>query len=198
MRMSWLASLLVLVLGASCASYPGEELAPLDPSELEGQTRLPPVTFELKTYISAWMGTAGDPRARAEPLFRRAFSEVREVNASNAEEGELHLDLLLRQTPRNPGVTLGLGILWACSLGLIPAYGRNDLYLDARVVRGGETLQSYVYRDHVSTWSSIVLLPWSFTRDPENVHAEVLDSMLLHLLRDLRRDLPGLAARAGG
>jgi hypothetical protein len=193
-RLTDLSLGLTLLLVPSCASYRGGELPLRSAAELEGLAALPGITFELETFRGSISAGSVDPRSRIEPLLRRAFAAVREVTTADEARGELHLDLLVREAPRNPGLTLGLGILWLGSLGLIPAYARDDLLLDARLVRGAETLASYVYEDHVETWLSFVLLPWSFERDPEFIHAQVLDGMVLALIADLRRDLPHLGS----
>lgn len=186
---SSLPGLLLVLLGAcaGCASFAGHELPARSAQELEGLAPLPAITFELKVFRAPMTAGSVEPRSRIEPLLRRAFQEVREVVSTSEPRGALHLDLLVREAPRNPGISLALGILWLGSLGFIPAYGRDDLLLDARLVRDGETAGRFLYEDHVETWLSIVLLPWSFTRDPERVHAEVMDGMVLTLIADLRQ-----------
>ena len=170
---------------AGCASFSADDLPTFPP--LEDSPQMPAVSYELRTFGSTLLGMSGSVESRIEPLFRRAFREIR---APGEVETDLHIDLLLRQTTRHPALSFGLGLMFVSSVGLFPAYGCDELYLDVRVQREGQTLKQYLYTDDLDTWYHLFLLPWSFQHDPENVGARILDSLTRQFLEDLRRDLP--------
>lgn len=197
-RRGALSTSALCVLVASCASYRGEELPERSLAELERAPRLPAITY--------WVTEAGavpflaaaqnvPPTAitttRVEPLFRRLFVESK----ATTEAGPLHLDMYFRSTPNNPGVTLVLGLFCIASIGVLPAYGEDDLYLEVKVRRDGVAVKQYLYEESVHTWLHWFALPWAFTHDPEEVTAAAVDQMLLALVADLQRDRALVEAR---
>jgi hypothetical protein len=102
---------------------------------------------------------------------------------------------------RQPVFTITLALFTICSLGIIPTYASEDLTLVARVEYQGKLGREYVYHDRVNTWAELFLLPFAFSHDPVAVSRSVYENMLLHFLRDLRKDLPTImppaAAPAG-
>jgi hypothetical protein len=167
--------------------------------ELDEQPSLPPISYEVRSLSSglAIAGTFVNANARIEPLFRRAFAEVEQLSTEPGADGtqrDLHLDLLVSQESRHSSATFTLGLICVATIGLIPAYGQEELTLDARLQRGGQTIATYVYTDRVETWIQLFLLPWAFRNDPQDVAYETFDNLVLHLLADLRRELPALTS----
>lgn len=189
---------LALVLSTACASYRGGELPERRLEDLEREGRLPAITYSMSEAgaVQFLSGVQSLPPtsivfSRVEPLFRRLFVEAKQ----QAEYGPVHLDMYFRSAPHNPSVTVGLGLCFIVSLGLFPAYAQDDLYLEVRLRRNGESVRQFVYEESVHTWMHWFLLPWSFTKDPETVTGRAIDQMLLNLVSDLRRERELLEAR---
>lgn len=62
-----------------------------------------------------------------------------------------------------------------------------------RLLHHGEPLKQYVYEETVSTWIHWFLLPWSFTDDPIERKAEIIDNMVLNLVHDVAAEVPRVA-----
>lgn len=183
----------LLLLGCSgCAAFLGGELARLDPAELRTQPRLPPISYQIRQGAnpnSAEMGQ-GWPSAPAEALFCSAFTGARHGPA----EGDLHSDLAHFNVVRQPVFSLTLGLFTLASLGIIPTYIEEDFTLTVRVEYKGQLAQEYLYKDHVSIWIEVFMIFWSFSNDPVETERANFENMLLHLIRDLRRDIPRIVA----
>ncbi|MFN0006739.1 MAG: hypothetical protein ACKVXR_02435 [Planctomycetota bacterium] len=186
---------LLLALCAACASFRGEELPQRDLGELAESERLPAVTYVLS---NAQPPSGNFPSSGTEHCVDRVFrSAFTEAEAKESDAG-LHLEIHYSSRARQPVFTLGLGLLALASLGVIPAYGRNDLTLSVRAEVDGVLVQRYEYEDHVVTWIHLFVIPWAFSHDPVEVEGQVLENMLLNFLHDLRRDLPGFPSPAAG
>ena len=185
----------LLLLGCcGCASFHGEELARLDPQELRTQPRLPPISYQIREGAnpnSAEAG-AGWPTASSEALFCSAFTGARHGPA----EDDLHIDLAHFSVIRQPIFSMTLVLFTIASLGIIPTYAEEDYTLTVRVEYKGQLAREYVYKDHVSLWVEVLLIFWSFTHDPIEIERANFDNMLLHLIRDLRRDIPQIVTDA--
>lgn len=194
-----LVALFLLALLASCASFARRELSHPTLEEIVRDGKLPAITYEFNesgqgatTELIVTDVRAGEPavlRERIEPLFRRAFEDSK----LSKEAGELHLDLYFRQTLRRPALTYTLALFFIGSLGILPAYAEEELYLEAKLRRGGATVKQYVYTTGIDTWFHWFMLPLAWSHDPGDVRDAQLDAMVLRLLGDLKRDLPSIA-----
>ncbi len=175
-------------------SYPSGKLEELDRNELTSQPRLPAISYQFRQGANPNSpDTAGAwPSPTAELLFCSAFTDARRGAAAD----DLHVDLAHVNEIRQPVFSLTLGLLTLVSLGILPTYVEEDVVLRARVEYQGKFAGEYLYRDRVHTWVEVFLIPWSFVHDPVNVERSTFENMVLHLLRDLRKDLPQVVSAA--
>jgi hypothetical protein len=192
--------LLALALFAcvGCASFSNPTLPLRSLDDLEREGKLSAITYEFSEGNSlgniAALSQASAPapvvasvlQARVEPIFRRVFAEA----TRQQQAGEWHVDMYYRETARNPALTMTLAFFFIGSLGIVPAYGRDDLYLEAKLKHNGATVRQYVYSESVATWMHWFVLPWAYARDPLERKSALIDNMLLNLLHDLRGELP--------
>lgn len=192
---SRILALVLLVLGAACASFRGEELPQRDLREFQGSERLPAVTYVISnTFPGYGSFQAGGPDRCVDRVFRDVFQEAERKESA----GGIHLDLNYAWRTRQPVFTMGLLFFTIASLGVIPTYGRDDLELSVRVEVDGVLAKRYAYEDHVSMWVHLFMIPWAFSHDPQEVQEAVLENTLRNFLYDLRRDLPGFPEPAAG
>jgi hypothetical protein len=185
---------LLLLACSSCVSFHRGELEQLNAKDLAAETPLPAISYECKPGpgTSPAEGSLAWPGASTERLFRSAFVDAHDSPAAN----DLHLELRFQSEMRHPFFTFSLGLLTLLSIGLIPTYAHEDLALLARVEFQGQFLHEYEYHDRQNTWVEVFLLPWGLGNDPKDVQQEIFQNLLLHFLRDLRRDLPRIAPGA--
>jgi hypothetical protein len=191
-----LFALLLALLAGSCAAWSGHLLPEIPPGQDAGQPQLPAISYQI--------GAIGDPALQNPPMpwpspslerhFRNGFADAR----NGPPAGGLHVQLSFQDEMRAPAFTIGLTLVTICTLGIIPAYAREDLTLVARVENDGKLAKVYEYHDRVETWVHLVMIPWAFSNDPVEIQRSTFDNMLRHLLRDLRRDLPQLTAAPAG
>jgi len=185
---------LALLWTASCAGFRGDDLPRLGLREAVGEEPLPAVTYTL-TNTNAAIGLGpGRTGAAVERVFRRAFVDVQRVESRPG--AGLHLGVHCTSRTRSPAFTVGLAVVSVLTLGVIPAYERNDHRLEVQVRTEGGVLKRYEYEDHVNAWLHLFMIPWAFSHDPVEVQEDSWENLLLHFLRDFRRDLPG--SNAGG
>jgi len=178
---------LVLLACCGCASFHGRELPKLDRNELASQPRLPAISYECRVGPNPSSPPGGGwPSAAAEVLFCSAFAEARRGPAAN----DLHIDLAHLNVIRQPIFSITLGFFTLASLGILPTYIEEDVTLSVRVEYQGKLAREYIYRDHINTWIELFLLPWAFSHDPIEIERATDENLLLHFLRDLRKDLP--------
>jgi hypothetical protein len=196
-----LLGLLLLCLsvfgGAGCASFSKSKLPTRTLAEFENEGRLIGITYDFADV--GGFGAASLPamstapttpsymfQSRVQPIFRRAFAEATWQKAP----GEWHLDIYYRETARNPAVTYTLVLFFIASLGFLPAYSEDDLYLEVKLRHNGETVKQYIYEESVATWMHWFVLPWAFSDDPMETKTAILENMILNLLHELRTELP--------
>ena len=194
----------LMIALAGCASFTEGRLPERDLAAIEREGKLPAITYQfaqgstvgtLETLDSAATSPAivvpnTILQSRVEPIFRRVFVEA----VATTEPGEWHVDMYYRETPRHQGVTMTLVFFFVCSLGIVPAYAQDELYLEAKLRHGGETVRQWVFEEDVSTWMHWFVLPWAFTNDPMERKTELVDNMVLNLVHELRGALPADAA----
>lgn len=194
--------LVVLLLAlAGCASFSHGRLPARSLDDLERGGKLIAITYQfsensaagsLEAVDRANLSGAATPtilQSRVEPIFRRVFIEAR----LGREPGEWHVDMYYRETARNPAVSITLGLFFLGSLGLLPAYAEDDLYLEAKLLHAGVAVKQYVFEERVATWMHWFVLPWAFSNDPIERKAQLVDNMILNLLHELKRNLPAPA-----
>lgn len=182
---------LLLLACCSCTGFRGNLVPQLDRKEITPENRMPAITYQVNPSAgpNTIPSVVGWPGASSEWLFHSAF-----VDARPALPGEgLHIDLFFQTEMRQPSFTIGLGLITICTLGIIPTYGREDLALRARVEYQGKLGREYTYNDQMDLWIHLFLIPWSFSQDPVAIEREIYENLLLHFLRDLRKDLPQIA-----
>jgi hypothetical protein len=186
---------------AACASFTDPHLPQRSLADLESGGKLAAITYQFAEWNvvssdeSLVVATAAPVlvptvvQSRIEPILRRAFVESKR----GKEQGEWHLDMYYRETERNPAVTYTLALFFIVSLGIVPAYTETDLYLEARLLHHGEAVRQYVYEERVSAWIHWFMLPWSFTNDPIERKAAIIDNMVLNLVHDAASVIPRAA-----
>jgi hypothetical protein len=180
-----LAALPLLLACSGCVGICGGELPQLDRAEILRGERLPAISYEVEppAGLDPW------PLSENAELFRSAFVDARRGPATD----DLHVQLSIRTEEDLHVLFIGLRVLWLFSLGIIPSYSQGQERLVARLEFKGRLLREYHYAERVKVWAHLFLLPAYYTRDNaslvlQRVHA----NMLLHLIRDLRQDLPAL------
>jgi len=175
-----------------CTGFRGNMLPQLDRNELTPENRLPAISYQCNPLggQSAPVVNASWPAASNEWLFRSAFLDARPGPAAD----DLHIDLFLQTEMRQPSFTIGLAVLTVCTLGLIPTYGLEDVSLRARLEYQGKLVRTYSYTDTMELWVHLVMIPWSFSHDVVAVERSIYDNLLLHLLRELRKDIPQIVS----
>jgi len=182
---------------SGCASFSKGHLPERSLADYDGGRVLAAITYDLTGSTSfslddAMLAASSGPtvlKARVEPIFRRVFSEAEQQKTP----GEWHVDMYYRETERNPAVTYTLVFFFIVSLGIVPAHAETDLYLEAKLKHDGATVKQYVYEESLSTWVHWFMLPWSFSHDPLERKAELIDNMVLNLVHDLASALPPAA-----
>lgn len=190
-----------LLACAGCASFSEPSLPRRELADLTRDGRLGVMTYQisdgtLPTSPGGWVAEGAPATllaSRLEPIFRLAFVET----SRTSEPGEWHLDIYYREELRNPAVSYTLALFAICSLGLLPAYLQEDLYLEAKLQHAGATVRQVVLEESVSTWMHWLVLPWSFRDDPIERKAEIVDGMVLNLLFAIREQVPVEAAVPG-
>jgi hypothetical protein len=186
---------ILLLACPGCAGFRGELLPQLGRNDLTPANRMPAISYTWNSGIPA-RGLAPNTAfagSSSEWLFRSAFVDARNAPGAN----DIHIDLYFQSEMRQPTFSMGLMLLSIFSLGIIPGYACDDLSLRAQLQNQGQIVKEYQYVDSVDTWMHLFMIPWAFSHDPAVVEREALENMLLHLIRDLRKDLPQLAAGAG-
>lgn len=128
-------------------------------------------------------------RDDADTLFRDAFVEARRGPAAD----EPHVEIRFEDDEDLRALAIGLRALWLVSLGISPAWSRVETSLGARVEHRGRVVREYRYTEARQTWAHLLLLPFAYAdlNDERVLHA-LRSDLLLHLVRDLRQDLPDL------
>ena len=206
-RIAGLLLLCLAVFGsAGCASFSQSKLPARTLAEFEHEGRLTAVTYDFaeggglsagETLNQMSPAPASFPSAmqsRVEPIFRRAFVEA----TRQKTPGEWHLDIFYRDTARNPAITYTLVLFFIASLGFLPAYAEDDLYLEVKLRHNGETVRQYIYEESVATWMHWFVLPWAFSNDPMETKTAILENMILNPLHELRSELPRAASASVG
>lgn len=190
--------MLASVALAGCASFSESHLPARSLAEFEAGGRLAAITYQFSEWnvatsdegvvltTAAAVAMPSVVRSRIEPILRRAFVDCRR----GTEQGEWHLDMYYRETKRNVAVSMTLAWLCIVSLGIVPAYEQTDLYFEARLLHSGQPVKQYVYEETISLWITWLLLPWSFSDDPTDRKAEILDNMVLNLIHDVAAEVP--------
>jgi hypothetical protein len=175
--------LLVLALFfGSCVGIRGGLLPELERDEILRGDRLPPISYDVDS-VQGEFGL-GDENER---LFCDAFVAARRGTAAD----DLHVAIRFGMLEDHHVLAICSRAICLFSLGLIPAYSQSTVTLRARIESKGRLLREYHYADRITTWAHLLLLPWSYTSSGMfRVNHAVQANMLLHLIRDLRRDLP--------
>lgn len=186
LRIQLVLALLIFAC-CGCTGFRGNKLPQLDRNELTPENRLPAISYQCNPIANPIAPAVNSswPAASNEWLFRSAFVDARPGPAAD----DLHIDLFLQTEMRQPSFTIGLALLTICSLGFIPTYGQEDISLRARVEYQGKLVRAYSYTDTMELWVHLFLIPWAYSHDMVAVERSIYDNLLLHLLRDLRRDL---------
>jgi hypothetical protein len=192
----FLAALLLLAF-PSCVGLRQGRLPSLEREEVLRGEPAPAIRYRIDwAWLQGRSGCCFDWWDETARLFDEAFVEARPDSAENGLRVEIRFD----EDERLPVLGIGSRALCLFSLGLVPAWSRWDRSMNARLELDGRLLREYRYDEEITAWSHILLLPLLWTRrDLHGVRHAVSTDMLLHLVRDLRRDLPALvAAEAGG
>jgi hypothetical protein len=189
-----LALALLILACCGCTGFRGNLLPQLDRNELTSGDRLPAISYQCNPVagLNASVVSAGWPSPSNEWLFRSVFVDARPGPAAN----DLHIDLFVQTEMRQPTFTIGLAFFTICSLGLIPTYGLEDVTLRARVEYQGKLVRAYSYTDTEEIWVHVFMIPWAYSHDMVAVERSIYDNLLLHLIRDLRRDIPQIVTDA--
>lgn len=180
-----LAAFPLLLVCCGCVGIRGGQLPQLDREEVLRGERLPAISYQIEPP------TGLDPYGRNDnwQLLRSAFVETRHGPAAD----DLHIQFTVSHEEDLHVLFIGLRVLCLCSLGLIPSYAQGEERFVARVTFKGRLLREYRYEERIKVWTHLFLLPAAYTQDNASLVLQRMHgNMLLHLIRDLRRDLPEL------
>ena len=178
-----LAAFPLLLVCCGCVGIRGGQLAQLDRDEVLRGEPLPAISYEMEPPNRL------DSYGRNEngQLFRSAFVDAHHGPAAD----DLHIQLSVSTEEDLHVLFIGLRVLCLCSLGLIPSYAQGEERFVARVTFKGQLLREYHYEERMKVWAHLLLLPGYYTKDSlPLVLQRVHTNMLLHLIRDLKQDLP--------
>jgi hypothetical protein len=180
-----LAAFPLLLVCCGCVGIRGGQLEQLDREEALRGEPLPAISYEIGSPNRL------DSYGRNEngQLFRSAFVEARHGPAAD----DLHIQLSVTTEEDLHVLFIGLRVLWLFSLGLIPSYSQGEERLVAEVSYKGQLLRAYHYTERIKVWAHLFLLPAYYTQDNAGLVLQRMHAnMLLHLIRDLKQDLPQL------
>jgi len=180
-----LAAFPLLLICCGCLGIRGGQLEQLDREQVLRGERLPAISYEVEP------ATGLDPYGRNDnwQLLRSAFVETRHGPAAD----ELHIQFTVATEEDLHVLFIGLRVLWLFSLGIIPSYSQGEERLVAQVSCKGRLLREYHYTERIKVWAHLFLLPAYYTQDNASLVLQRMHAnMLLHLVRDLKQDLPQL------
>jgi len=180
--------LLLLLMAAGCASFPGNELPPRG---YDGLAIVPPKA--IVDYDITFHGPGDKNYYTATHLFSQRVKDVFDKSGVFA-----HHSLDGKDAPTRLSITLEnsgdmktamlLGIVSGLSLTVIPVYITDNYELKVKVTAGDRFVKDYAYKDHMTTWFQLFLIAAFPSHKPGDVSSEVFDNMLRHFLHDAQAD----------
>ncbi|MCX5684125.1 MAG: hypothetical protein NT049_10615, partial [Planctomycetota bacterium] len=155
-----------------------KEITPPDPKpSIYFNVRYPP--FDDSTPQAVWL------RDHVSQVFQKTgfFSDFSLARHS----GDCHLNLLYVEEDIRPEKSLsamGAGL----TLGFVPLSYKSEATLTAEVRRQGATLRTYTYSEHTEIFCWTIIGWVGVNLQTKAIADEVIDDMLLSLLKDLARD----------
>lgn len=174
-----------------CVGFREGLLPRLEREEVLRGERGPSISYRIEVPYSQ-MACCAEWWDDTDALLRDAFVEARRGPAGD----EPHVEIRFQDDEDFRALAIGMRALCLFSLGLLPAYGRVETSLSARVEFQGRVVRKYRHAEATKVWAHLLLWPLAYTDlNKERVLHAVRSDLLLHLVCDLRRDLPDLQRR---
>jgi hypothetical protein len=172
-----LVGALLVLLGSGCA-YTGNQLGPLQLSQISRDGSLRPVGY---AYTVSPSGTILSPEVVEKGLrmLKPAFASME----SGSDRHPLHLSFQFRNE-RGALKRAGLVTLSALTLTLVPVRLRDPIVLEVAFSSQGQLLETYRYDDYVDTWVQLLMIPVDSEHRRGWAVQRVVNHMLMHFLRD--------------
>lgn len=180
--------LFVLAACSGCVSFQGKKLAHVDMNTLQASAgpEKPAVGFDVKWSVSDREHPAGTSmfQGDVDRLFRESqlFS-----NVSQGKGQPYHISLSMNNWG-NKGAASVSGFFSGLTLGLIPAYAKDNYTLTVDVKQGETALKQYKYEDCMKSWIQLFLIFGMPGHTPNKVALKVRENMVLNFLQDLQND----------
>ena len=179
-------ALLALVCGSGCSARRCGELPKVDTEEIVPPDPKPSVDYEVH-YNRLGEGTAQVNwlRGHVDQVFEKSQFFARASRLEGA--GDYHLRVIYSEEELRPEKSpdaIGAGL----TFGLIPLWHTSDVTLRVEVSRREKILRTYVYHDQVEIFCWTVVGWAGVAFQSKAIADELVDDMLLSLLRDLSRD----------
>jgi hypothetical protein len=180
----WFIIIICCFALVGCATR-GNMLPKVEDSELASPAQKFPLAYTYSYFNRSYVGTMNTVVFGEE--IEKVFSQCGIKNADTKTPfTDLRLNLMLE------GNTLDTqygAIITGITLTLIPGpVQKYDLKLNAMIKKNDEIIKSYTYYDYSRLWFGLFCLPAILMDQPHNVAREVVDGMLLNLVKDLKRD----------
>jgi len=127
-------------------------------------------------------------------LIRRisyVFPKSNLFSSIEMDEGKypLHVDFTLEVNQHMLPLLTAVPCIF--TLGIFPAWDKNEFILTAKVFNNYNLIKTYEYSDWISVYNGILLFPMAFSADKkyQTVQNKVFDQLLLHFLHDFRKDI---------
>jgi hypothetical protein len=180
--------LLSAQFASGCISFPGKELPTYTHDRIPAPERKSTVSFEVKAFSS-------EGGLEANPWYVNEVQKILTQSPSFAQvvqnkgEGDYHCAFFFRVDPDNEALSNLSVILSGATYFVLPVYAQNNIQLAVAVRQGGETIRLYTYRDHLTMFGEILLLPVMLFYPPRNIAEFVVDNMVMNFINDFSREL---------
>jgi len=185
-RAALVLAILALICGSGCSARRYGNLPKVDPKTIVPPDPKPSIDYEVH-YNRLGEGTTQGTwlQDRVSQFFTKTgfFSRISRTEGS----GDYHLKLIYIDEELRPETSpdaIGAGL----TLGLVPLQHKGDVTLRVEVSRKDKLLRTYMYRDQVEIFCWTVVGWAGVAFQSQAVADELVDDMLLSLLRDLAGD----------
>jgi hypothetical protein len=185
-RAALVLAILALICGSGCSARRYGNLPKVDPKTIVPPDPKPSIDYEVH-YNRLGEGTTQGIwlQDHVNQVFTKTgfFSRI----SRNEGAGDYHLKLIYIDEELRPETSpdaIGAGL----TLGLVPLQHKGDVTLRVEVSRKDKLLRTYMYRDQVEIFCWTVVGWAGVAFQSQAVADELVDDMLLSLLRDLAGD----------
>jgi len=176
-----------LFFALSCASFPGKQIPTIDSQQLvNGQT------LKAIDYTASWLQQGrenGELSQLFEVLVDEAFEEASIFESYHIGVGRenVHFDIVMSDHVNVAASSASL-FFSLLTIGIIPAYERDNYALTVDVSSDGQLIKKYEYKDHLTFWLGWFVLPAAPGHNPLRISNEVKKNLLRAFFQDLQAD----------